>query len=238
MQSDSFGLIRDIKVDDPSSWSQLFLSFDIDWAHDGVLRDTIELVRPFSSKITWYATHSSSLLDEIRQVCDWELGAHPNFNPLLDCLSDVSAPEVIKNLLSIVPEARSLRSHSLVQSSRLGDLFVSSGITHDSNDYIPCSSKIELRPFTLENGLVKVPYYFSDELWCKSKRTREDFLALTRCTGLRVFDFHPIHVFLNTEDISRYEMTRPFHRNPKELMKYRYKGYGTRDRLIDLLSMV
>ena len=55
--------------------------------------------------------------------------------------------------------------------------------------------------------------------------------------GLKVFDFHPIHVFLNTESLERYERTRALHHNPKELIKHRYEGYGTRNRLIELLEL-
>ena len=55
--------------------------------------------------------------------------------------------------------------------------------------------------------------------------------------GLKCFDFHPIHVFLNTENLNRYERTRPIHQNPKELIKYRYQGYGTRSRSMELLEL-
>ena len=54
---------------------------------------------------------------------------------------------------------------------------------------------------------------------------------------MKVFDFHPIHVFLNTESLNRYERARPFFQNPKELIKHRYEGYGTRNRFIELLEL-
>jgi len=44
-------------------------------------------------------------------------------------------------------------------------------------------------------------------------------------------------VFLNTESLDRYERTRPIHRDPSELIKHRFDGYGTRSRLIDLLTL-
>jgi len=55
---------------------------------------------------------------------------------------------------------------------------------------------------------------------------------------LKVLDFHPIHVFLNTESLDRYERTRPLHHNPKELIKHRFEGYGTRNRLLEVLELV
>lgn len=236
MKSDYFGLVSQINVEESVSWDRVFLTFDIDWAHDEVLRDTIDLVRPFGVKVTWYATHPTRLLDQIRRVTHWELGIHPNFNPLLEGRGGESAADIVQRLMAVVPEARTVRSHSLVQSSRISQIFLSAGLTHDSNDYFPGNSGIELRPFILENGLIKVPYHFSDELWCLGNRGREDFDVLLRRPGLRVFDFHPIHVFLNTENLERYQATRALHRVPEELIRHRYDGYGTRDRLKQLLS--
>jgi hypothetical protein len=236
MKSDHFGLVSQINVKESVSWDRVFLTLDIDWAHDEVLEDTIELIRPFGAKVTWYATHPTLLLDEIRRVTDWQLGIHPNFNPLLEGKGGESATDIVQRLMSMVPEARSVRSHSIVQSSRLNQIFLSAGLTHDSNDYVPSHSGIELRPFKLEDGLIKVPYHFSDELWCLGRWPREDFDVLLRRPGMRVFDFHPIHVFLNTENLERYQATRALHRTPHELIKHRYDGFGTRDRLKQLLS--
>ena len=238
MKSDLFGVISQIIVNEPISWNRVFLTFDIDWAHDEVLRDTIEFVRPFGMKVTWYATHPTILLDEIRQVTNWELGIHPNFNPLLEGKGEESATSIVQALVSLIPEARSVRSHSIVQSSRLNQIFLSAGLIYDSNDYVPSHSGIELRPFKLESGLIKVPYHFSDELWCLGNWGRADFDALLRRPGIKVFDFHPIHVFLNTENLDRYQATRALHKIPHELIKHRYEGYGTRDRLRQLLSML
>ncbi len=56
--------------------------------------------------------------------------------------------------------------------------------------------------------------------------------------GLKVFDFHPIHVFLNTETLECYERTQTSHHSPNELIKHRCQGYGTRSRLIELLRLV
>jgi len=52
-----------------------------------------------------------------------------------------------------------------------------------------------------------------------------------------VFDVNSIHEFLNTESLDRYELTRSRHQNLKELIKHRFKGYGTRNRFIDLLRL-
>lgn len=54
--------------------------------------------------------------------------------------------------------------------------------------------------------------------------------------GVKVFDFHPIHIFLNTEDIQRYERTRLIHQDAQALLEHRCQGYGVRSRLQELMS--
>lgn len=95
---------------------------------------------------------------------------------------------------------------------------------------------MHVAPFSLWSGAIIVPHRFQDNA---SIRLSED-LPDQNClrSGFHVFDFHPIHVFLNTESLDRYERTRSLHHNPKELIKYRYEGYGTRSRLIELLELV
>lgn len=236
MNFDNFEKIKTINPDIENTWCRNFLTFDIDWAADEILADTMSLVAEKNIKVTWFVTHGSPTVSKIRENNAWEMGLHPNFNQLLNGEKRGSADEILADLFQIVPSATSIRSHSLVQSSRLGQLFVNSGITHESNDYIPSHCVNEVKPYRLENGLIKIPYIFSDELWCLSEHNQTDFLSLTQRSGLRVFNFHPIHVYLNTECLQRYERTREFHHNPEKLIRHRYSGYGTRSRLIDLLN--
>jgi hypothetical protein len=129
----------------------------------------------------------------------------------------------------------------MTQSSRLLDLFISCELTHDVNHFIPQNAGIELKPWLWWNRLCKVPYFWEDDLHVLQDAigiTQTDPAVLaTTAGGLKVFDFHPIHVFLNTESLDRYERTRHLHHNPKELTKHRYEGYGTRNRLIELLEL-
>jgi len=243
--SQNFSTISKIDPEDRSSWvDKIFVTFDIDWAHDEILKDTVTLIDKANVPATWFVTHQTSVLDEIRALSFQELGIHPNFNPLLDGVKDsgYSAKEIVKSLLVIVPEARSIRSHSMTQSSQLLDLFQTSGLTHEVNHFIPHNTGIELKPWVLWNRICKVPYFWEDDVHVLYEsigisQTNPTELATVLVGGLKVFDFHPIHVFLNTESLERYERTRHLHHNPKELIKHRYEGYGTRNRLIELLKL-
>lgn len=232
------GHISTIDPDRPDTYPAPFLTFDIDWAHDAIIEDTLGLLKSADAQSTWFVTHPCGPLATMREDPSIELGIHPNFNFLLEGrdVYGTSVKEVTSRFLEIVPGARSVRSHSITQSSRISDVFRELGLTHESNDFIPEDVHLALRPWAHHNNLIKVPYFWSDELACvRSSSSMADLVARP---GLRVFDFHPIHVFLNTENLSRYERTRDLHNNPRELIRHRFEGKGTRSRLIELLQHI
>jgi hypothetical protein len=245
-QKRNFSTVSRVEVGDEKSWEhRLFLTFDIDWANDDVLKDTIHLVEQADVAATWFVTHKTPVLERLSENPKFEVGIHPNFNPLLSGSHDAgrNAEEVVQRCLEIAPGAKAVRSHSMTQSSVLLEVFKESGLTHDANHFVPYSTGIELKPWLSWNGLVRVPYSWEDDVHIlyDSIGIRQDCprgIAINRSDrGLKVFDFHPVHIFLNTESLERYERTRPLHQNPAELIKHRYQGYGTRSRLIELLTM-
>lgn len=239
MKAKNFATISKINPELVDSWAEpLFITFDIDWACDEVLVDTINLVEQIDIEATWFVTHDTPLLKRLRANPKFELGIHPNFNFLLngDPRNGRTAEEVVNRLLTVVPEAKSVRSHSMTQSSNILQVFLDRGLTHDANHFIPEQAEIELKPWQIWNGLIKVPYFWEDDAACiYAKNT--PIKELTKRGGLKVFDFHPIHVFLNTESLARYERTREIHHNPEALSKQRYAGEGTRTVLETLLGL-
>lgn len=215
---------------------QLGLTFDLDWACDAVIEDTIDLVDASGLPATWFVTHDTPLLERLRSNPRYELGIHPNFNPFLHGKQERPIASVLDELLAIVPEAKSVRSHSMVQSSRLMDLFAKRGLRFDCNHFVPEQSLIELRPWKLWNGLIKVPHFWEDDATCLYEENTP-IQSLVQRRGLKIFDFHPIHVYLNTEDLARYEDSRPFHSDAERLRRYRYDGTGTRTFLLQLLEL-
>lgn len=238
------GTISSIELDHLPTWQgRIFLTFDLDWANDQVLNDTIDLVEAADVPATWFVTHATSVLERLRRNPKFELGVHPNFNWLLagDKRNGGDVREVLENILEIVPEAKSIRCHSMAQSTGLLAAFASAGLTHDANHFIPASVGTGLRPWKLWNGMTRVPYFWEDDIFCAYESLSEQpdvREAATAAGGLKVFDMHPIHVFLNTERLERYKSTREIHQDPLCLGSHRYEGYGTRNRLLDLLSIM
>ena len=48
-----------------NSYSMPIISFDIDWANDDVLCDTIEIIEDAEIKATWFVTHETKHLSNI-----------------------------------------------------------------------------------------------------------------------------------------------------------------------------
>ena len=226
----------------PTSWiSKKILSIDIDWASDEVLTDNASLLEEAGVKVCFFVTHNAPLLSRLRASDRVELGLHPNFDPLLRGeAGGGTAADIIEEVRKLVPGARVLRGHSMTTSGRWLDVYKSAGITHLSNYFMFGVNAI--RPFFQVNGLMEVPVYFADDGYLyleNSRRVTFDIGEESADThqGLRVYNFHPIHVFLNTEHLDRYERTRHLHHNPEELIKHRYEGVGTRTRLVELLKL-
>jgi hypothetical protein len=232
-----FDIIPNIRLNESKTWSKIFLSFDVDWACDEVLLDTINILEQADVAATWFITHETPLLGRLQANPKFELGLHPNFNFLLsgDLRNGRNAEEVIDNLLSIVSDVNAIRSHSLLQSEKLVDLFSERGIKYISNFFIPETPGLVLQPWALWGGMVAVPHNWQDNVSMLLNGTIDQPLLSQK--QFMVLDFHPLHVFLNTEHMDRYKQTRSIHQKPDELIKYRYEGEGTRTILKKILGV-
>lgn len=236
--AERFGKIGEIDAASPETWEErLFLTIDLDWAIDPAIEHCLDLIDEAAVAATIFVTHDTPLLARMRANPRLELGLHPDFNPLLEGEERLAggARAVVRNLLHIVPEARVVRSHSITQSSKLLDLFAAAGMTHDCNHFIPAHSGISLKPYRHWNGLTRVPYFWEDDVDLIDRQgpaVRE----LAAGPGLKVFDFHPIHVALNTQSTEHYDSSRLAHRDWRALRgAASTEAGGVRERFVSLL---
>ena len=205
----------------------VFITFDIDWACDEVIRESLHLVESEGIRSTFFLTHVTEVFEGYENSDQIELGAHPNFNNLLNGppITSGGVQQIVKDIKEVVPSAVSVRSHSLTQNTRLLDLFMSHGFTHDVNLLIPAQSGIELAPFRNWGGLIRVPYFWEEDVHClfleEGREHGWDPSRFLDSPGLKIFNFHPIHVFLNTEHLSRYDRSRALLKNPDALVAYK-----------------
>jgi len=182
------------------------ITIDMVWAHDDVLRYTFEDMVRRNLTPTWFVTHDTPLISEIRDA-GHAIGLHPNFNHLLTGGdSKTSAEDILMSLATIAPQAKCVRSHSLVQSSHLAALFAKHGLSHEANTYLPFEQLGLVPPWRGHTGLVQVPHGWEDDIFildgCPAPRKA---LGLN---GVFVFDFHPIHYFLNCLNHDDYDACR------------------------------
>lgn len=208
-------------------------SLDIDWAPEPLIEDALELFSLHEVPCTIFATHESKAVKSCNRKL-FEIGIHPNFNPLLDGSSKDSMHTVLDKILNLFPEAKGVRSHSLTQSSRLLAEFTRRGLVYEANQLIPYSS---IAPYRHWTGLIRVPFNWEDDVhFCYGKSYLEHDVDLTP-SSFNVFNFHPIHTFLNTDTAARYEAAHPHNQDPIALQRYKNtETPGTRTLLINLLK--
>lgn len=230
-----FSRIKDINIGDNNSWqNKIFLTFDIDWCGDEVLAYVLDILESYNIKATFFVTHKTKLLKRMRDNQNIELGIHPNFNFLLngDFRQGKNAKEVIRHYKKYVEDAVSYRSHSLTQSGFIYPFFEEEGFVYDCNTFIPSCGAV-LFPYKHTKQLIRVPHFFEDDV-------RElydmdcNISKYMNYNGIKVFDFHPIHIFLNTEKIERYNDSKNYF---NQLKKHTNNNtYGTQNFLTDLIE--
>lgn len=207
------------------------ITIDIDWAPDKVLAHTLELISREGVPCTLFATHQTALLEGL-DPAQFEICVHPNLNPLLNGKRTTPAG-VIEPLKKAFPGSRGIRSHSSLVSNVLVDLFGEMGFEYESNVCLPYSSQLEILP--LWNGMLRVPFNWEDFLHFSYGRSFSA-TGLDLSKGLNILNFHPVHVFLNSESRERYDAARPHYQDPERLAGFKNKGEGTGTLLKSILE--
>lgn len=200
------------------------LTFDMDWANDTVLAFFYQLLKSENVSATIMVTHETRWLETFRKDPAIELGIHPNFNRLLGGENEEgNYRQVIDNIMKLVPEAVSYRSHALVDSSPIISYCQQIGLRYNLNTYCPPQDGICMVPFKRSN-ITMIPFIFEDDVWLleEGRRTISFFLS-DYFIAPRVFNFHPIHLYLNSEVYDRYEKAKCFNHEPMKLELYRNK---------------
>ena len=207
------------------------ITFDIDWAPVVVVEDTLNLLDQAGVQATLFATHASPIL---QAVTAHEMAVHPNFCDAADDAIELD------RLLDQYPSAGGVRTHGYHQNSRILDLFVQRGLRYDSS--ILMFGDRQIRPFRYWNGLIRLPVFWEDDINCLvSGAWDPNELDLEQAGSLHIFDFHPIHVFLNTEHMARYEAAKPHYQDASRLQEFRnpeMSHCGTRVFLKRLLTLI
>ena len=203
------------------------MTIDLEWCPTPIIQDTIQLLDEFDISATLFSTHNDKM-----QVEEHERALHPNF---FDQEDDDEV--VISELYDMFPMANGIRSHGLYIHSRLRSAYPES-ITYESN-YIQYLEP-NISPHWMHQQIVQFPIYFMDDMWLRTNDNHEpvDTSTLVNKEGLKVFDFHPVHVYLNTSTITEYEHAKQHYDSPEKLETLRTDEYGVRDLFTALLAEI
>jgi peptidoglycan/xylan/chitin deacetylase (PgdA/CDA1 family) len=183
---------------------------DMDWAPDEVIDYSMALLAEHGIKATLFMTNTVGA-----DTTGHELAIHPNF-------TTIDFEKHVAERLEEFPEAKGTRSHSLMYTERLRPVYEKYGIEYQSNTML--YRQHSLRPFKISPQTIEVPLFWMDNFYIEMENYAPSYVFdELQCSesGLKVFDFHPVHVFLNTESLDRYNEAKKFYKEPKELAKYR-----------------
>lgn len=185
------------------------VTLDVDWAPDFMIDYAASLLAGAGVRATWFVTHDSPAVRRLREHGDrFELGIHPNFLP--GSTHGASAAEVLRHCMALVPDATTMRTHALVQSSPLlAEVLRSTPITTDSSLLLPRHPHLAPVEFvTGGRALLRVPFYWEDDDEMEMEHPRWHLGDECDGPGLRVFDFHPVHLWLNSGRPGHYAALR------------------------------
>lgn len=197
-------MFGDLTVPDLPFLSMNALTFDIDWAPDCVLAQLRDRLKLHDVRATFLVTHQSDLLDDLRRD-GHTLGIHPNFSP--GSTQGDSTLQIIENLLKIVPDASIMRTHGLVQSSRLLIVIARAfpQIQLDLSLFTYRSQRCEITSFYFSPDyppLRRLNYNWEDDIAFNDPEFDPSKFAFWG--NEHIFDFHPLHIYLNSSNGSEY----------------------------------
>jgi len=185
----------------------LAVTIDVDWMPDFMIDILAHELLMHEVKTTWFITHTSLAIERLKDRSDiFELGIHPNF--LAGSSHGNTEDEVMCQVKELLPDAVSMRTHGLYQSS--GFYYK---VARDYNIKIDASILLPYSPGIVPHKfegkaveIVRIPCFWEDDLnmYSSTPLWHMDDTRLLR-PGLKIFNFHPAHVVLNSIEMKCYE---------------------------------
>ena len=219
---------------------KIYLTFDMDWACDEVMDFLYDALEQYNLSATINITNVFSTLEKYKKNKKIHLGIHPNFNFLIDGSKGGSSnkEEVIRRRKDVIPDAVVARSHSLLNSSPITKSLYDHGIRFELNHFIEPYEGICVYPWLFQ-GVVQVPFFYEDDLWLLEESNNSPSFYLSPNINMhKVFNFHPIHLFLNSECLERYGKIKGDSHNFSFIKKnVNANSYGIWDFFLELIGL-
>ena len=214
------------------------LTLDVDWASDDCIEHILGVAVRFGIKPTLFATHRSETVRRAVAEGRVELGAHPNFTA--GTTQGEGVEEVIDYVRTLAPDAVAVRCHRHFTEPEIEAALVRRGYRLDSTTYRHLEPGITAA--TLPSGLTRLPVFFEDDChWQAGLSWRfADHAAAFFAPGLKVLNFHPFFVMLNTPHAPFYARFKHKITNltAAETPSLRHVGAGAGTFLIEALTTI
>jgi hypothetical protein len=186
------------------------INLDIDWAPDGVVEYALDLLAEYGIRATLFCTHKMGAGTRGHELC-----IHPNF------LKGLGEEETLDEIRALFPYAAGVRAHASYFNYYLCGLYKKKGLLFDSSYYFPSGP---VKPWRTFFGLMEIPYFFGDDLFVNSGCAEPDLSDAP--DSVKVFLFHPVHLFINTNTTERYLEAKPYYMDTSKLDGFRREGWG------------
>jgi len=207
---------------------------DVDWAPNYAVERFLTIIDDAGVSASIYATHDQCSLKGLPNSI--EVGLHPDntrYHP------EYGISRKLLDLRELFPDAVGVRCHRNFFGQNVAQLAVAAGMTYDASVFLWKHS--HLRPWIDQFGLVRLAYNWEDGIQADYGYGWTMDHVPFHGQGLKIFNFHPIFVYLNCPDddyrrkiVGNYkDLTQA----PKsEIEPLIYNGYGAQNFLVDLLG--
>jgi hypothetical protein len=191
---------------------------DQDWAPEWACEVFLSEIKANELPVHVFRTNMSPTLDGAVNDGHITHGWHPNFKANSTHGSSIS--EVISTMQAINPDSRTVRAHSYFESSETWDSLYAAGQIVESHGVTMFEEN--LQPIRMASNLIRVPVFFEDDVFMRDSPDELDCALLFKrllSPGLKVLDFHPIHIGLNSKSLIHYEQSREILNNEESFLE-------------------
>lgn len=168
-------------------------TIDLDWAKEPMIEKTLAIFKEYNIPVTPFITHRSKAIEAHYKDKPVQVGLHPNF--WSGSTQGKNYMEIIKNLVELWPTVIGFRCHRRFEDLKFSKEFYDRGFLYDSTTCMFLHPNIQ--PYRCFSKVLQFPIFFEDRWFMSSSWDLKAILNRLEKPGLKVFDFHPIHVHGN-----------------------------------------
>ena len=190
--------------------NEYLITIDVDWASDEMIDYVIDYLVDNNVKATWFITHDSPSVRKLFSYPDlFEIGIHPNFDE--NSTQGKSMDDIISNILEISgKDTKCVRTHRRIQSPSVLWSLKKFNMMYDSSVLLFKTPDIVPHKIYFNNGesLERIPYFWEDAEECKNGGNFNFYDSDYHVNGIKIFNFHPVHIFINSCSVDDYNNMR------------------------------